>query len=33
VADAHEVSDYARLDFISPLGHAFQPVSDHAGVA
>ena len=28
MADVHEVSDYAWLDFISPLGYAFHPVSD-----
>jgi hypothetical protein len=33
VADVHEVSDYAWLDFISPLGYAFHPVSDQPGVS
>lgn len=33
VADVHEVSDYAWLDFMSPLGYAFHPVSDHTGVS
>jgi len=33
VADVLEVSDYAWLDFISPFGYAFHPVSDLAGVS
>jgi len=33
VADVHEVSDYAWLDFISSLGLRLHPVSDCTGVS